>query len=137
MTGSRQSGFSLIELTIVMTVLALASVPVLGQFTQVAISASINEEIQTASQLAQERAEQVLALRRERGYEAVAPGTVSDVLTGPYAEYSRRVTVTEPSALGGCATGATCKSVVVVVQRGSSRRAEIVHVLSDYRTDIR
>ena len=132
MTGSRQSGFSLIELTIAMTVLALASVPILGQFTQVASSASINEEIQTASQLAQERAEQVLALRRERGYAAVVPGTVGDVLTGPYAEYSRRVTVTEPSAHGGCATGAPCKSVVVEVRKGSRQRAEIVYVLSDY-----
>lgn len=132
MIAPRQSGFSLIELTIVMMVLALASVPILGQFTQVASSASINEEIQTASQLAQERAEQILALRRELGYEAVELGVVNDVLTGPYAEYSRVATVTEPLSIADCATGAACKNVIVEVRRGSKPRAEIVYVLSDY-----
>lgn len=132
MTAPHRSGFALIELIMVITVIALASAPILGQFTRVASSTLINEEIQTASQLAQERAEQVLALRRSQGYAAVAPGTVDDALGGRYAKYSRRVTVTEPSAIGGCATGATCKSVLVVVESGSNSRAEIAYVLSDY-----
>ena len=128
----QQSGFSLIELIIVTIILALASVPILGQFTQVASSTLIDENIQTASQLAQERAEGILALRRNQGYSAVALGTTNDVLTGNYASFSRSVTVTEPSFVSGCPTGATCKGVVVTVNRGLSKRAEITYVLVDY-----
>ena len=132
MSAPRQSGLALIELVIVITILAVAAVPILGQFSRVASSALINEEIQTAAQLAQERAEEILALRRERGYAAVALGAVGDVLTGPYAEYSRVATVTELLSIGGCASGAACKRVSVAVRKGSKQRAEIVYVLSDY-----
>ena len=132
MKQRQQSGFSLIELIMVTVILAMAAVPILGQFTQVASSTLINEDIQTASQLAQERAEDILALRRDQGYAAVALGTSNDVLIGNYANFSRSVTVAEPSAIGGCSSGATCKSVVVTVNRGLSKRAEIAYVLVDY-----
>lgn len=132
MKHRQQSGFSLIELIIVIIILALASVPILGQFTQVASSTLINEDIQTASQLAQERAEDILALRRDQGFAAVTVGTTNEVLTGHYAGFSRSVTVTEPTSFGGCAASATCKGVVVIVNRGLSKRAEIAYVLVDY-----
>ena len=132
MKPKQQSGFSLIELIMVIIIMALASVPILGQFTQAANSTLINENIQTASQLAQERAEDILALRRDQGYAAVTPGTSNDVLTGNYANYSRTVTVSEPSTFGGCATGASCKSVVVTVNRALRKRAEITYLLVDY-----
>lgn len=128
----RQSGFSLIEMIMVSVIIAMASIPILGQFTQVASSSVINEDIQTAAQLAQERAEDILALRRDQGYAAVIAGTTIDVLTGNYASFSRSVTVTEPSALGGCSSGASCKGVVVTVNRGLSKRAEVAYVLVDY-----
>ena len=132
MKRSRQTGFSLIELVIVMTIVTLCSVPILQQFTQVAITAQINEEIQTASQLAQERAEQLLAQRREQGYDAVAPGTTTDTMTSPYAIFSRRVIVSEPSTFGGCAPGADCKGVTVTVSRGPKVRAQVSYVIVDY-----
>lgn len=132
MKDARQSGFTLIELIMVIIIVALAAVPILGQFTQVAGSTLVDEEIQTASQLAQERAEQLLALRRDQGYAAVAIGTTNDVLTGNYSTYTRTVTVTEPPAGGGCATGATCKGVVVSVDRGPRNRARIALVLVNY-----
>lgn len=129
---TQQSGFSLIELIMVIIIIAVASVPILGQFTQVAGSTLIDEDIQTASQLAQERAENILALRRSQGYGAITPGTSNDVLTGIYSGYSRTVIVSEPSAVGGCTAGATCKSVVVTVSRAQRIRAEISYVLLDY-----
>ena len=132
MTYKRQSGFSLIELIMVVIIMAVASVPILGQFTQVASSALIDEDIQTASQLAQERAEDILALRRNQGYAAVTLGTTTDVLTGDYASFSRRVTVTEPTTFGGCASGAICKGVTVTVSRALKKRAEVTYVLVDY-----
>lgn len=116
----------------VIMVIAVAAVPILGQFTQVASSTMVNEDIQTASQLAQERAEGILELRRDQGYAAVTLGTVNDVLTGDFAIYSRSVTVAEPSIIGDCSSGATCKSVVVVVSRGLKKRAEISIVLVNY-----
>ena len=57
MSPRAQQGFTLIELVMVIVVVALASAPILGQFTGVTISLLTNEEIQTAAQLAQERAE--------------------------------------------------------------------------------
>jgi len=132
MKRARQSGFTLIELIMVIIVVALASVPILGQFSQVAGSTLIDEQFQTAAQLAQERAEGILALRRTQGYAAVATGTTNDTLTGNYSAYSRRVTVTQPPAGGGCAAGATCKGVVVTVSRGSGNRAAVAFVLVNY-----
>ena len=128
----QQSGISLIELILVIIITTLASVPILGQFTQVASSTLINEEIQTASQLAQERAEEILALRRDQGYAAVTVGTTNDVLTGDFAGFSRSVTATEPPSFSGCAVSATCKGIVVTVNRGLSKRAEISYVIVDY-----
>ncbi|MEZ5542582.1 MAG: type II secretion system protein [Pseudomonadota bacterium] len=132
MTHARQSGFTLLELIMVIVIVVLASVPILGQFTQVAGSTLSDAEIQTATQLAQERAEQILARRRDQGYSAVAVGTTNDVLTGNFSAYSRTVTVTEPPAGGGCPVGATCKGVAVRVNRGASNRAAIAFVLVNY-----
>jgi len=132
MKRSLQSGFTLIELIMVIIIVALAAVPILGQFTRVAGSTLIDEALQTAAQLAQERAEGILAQRRAQGYAAVATGTTNDVLTGNYSGYSRSVTVTQPPAGGGCASGATCKGVVVRVDRGPSKRAEVAFVLVSY-----
>jgi len=132
MIRTRQSGFTLLELVMVIIIVALSSVPILGQFTQVAGSTLLDEDIQTAAQLAQERAEGILALRRDLGYTAIANGTTSEVLTGNYSGYTRRVTVSEPPAGGGCAPGAVCKGVVVSVDRGGVNRAEITFVLVNY-----
>ncbi len=132
MKRSLQTGFTLVELIMVIIIVSLASVPILGQFAQVAGSTLVDEEIQTAAQLAQERAEDILALRRNQGYAAVAVGTTNDVLTGNYMSYARSVTVTQPPAGGGCASGATCKGVVVSVNHGLSNRAEVSFVLVNY-----
>lgn len=132
MNRHSQHGFTLLELVMVIMLVAIASIPILGQFSQAASSLVTDEIIQTAAQLAQERAEGLLADRRVGGYAAVPTGTVNDVLTGAYSSYSRSVTVTSPPAGGGCAGGATCKEVVVSVDHSGRTRAEIAFVLVSY-----
>ncbi len=131
MTFERQAGFSLLELVMVIIILSMSSIPILGQFTQVASSSLIDLEIQTAAQLAQERAEEILSSRRIQGYTSVPVGVSNEVLTGNYSGYSRSVVVSL-AAVGECGIGANCKSVVISANRGPSNRAEITFILVDY-----
>ena len=132
MTSVRQQGFTLLELIMVIVIVALAAVPILGQFTRVSSSMLVDEEIQTAAQLAQERAEGVLADRRSLGYASIPTGTSIDSLAGNYAGYTRTLSVNEPPSGSGCATGASCKEVIVTVDRGASTRAEVTFLLVSY-----
>ena len=132
MKHTAQQGFTLLELVLVIVVVALASVPILGQFSQAGQSLLLNEEIQTAGQLAQERAESILALRRDQGYAAIVTGTTTESLTGNYADYTRTLTVNEPPIGSGCAVGATCKEVLIDVARGGDSRAGLTLMLVNY-----
>lgn len=127
-----QRGFTLIELVMVMLIIAIASVPLFGQFTQATASLLDDEKIQTATQLVQERAESILALRRSQGFAAVANGTTNDTLTGNYAAYSRTVVVTQSTGGTGCFASADCKEVVITVSRDATPRARITFLLVDY-----
>ena len=132
MSRSRQRGFTLLEMIMVMVIITLASVPILGQFTQAGSTLLIDEEIQTAAQLAQARAETLLADRRANGYAAIAAGTVNETLAGNFAGYTRSTTVNQPPAGSGCAVGASCKEVIISVSRGGNIRSEITFILVDY-----
>ncbi|NNJ93492.1 MAG: type II secretion system protein [Halobacteria archaeon] len=132
MTIREQRGFTLLELVMVIMLVALASIPILGQFSQASGTLLTDEIIQTAAQLAQERAEGLLADRRNTGYAAVPTGTVNDVLGGAWSSYSRTVTVTSPPGGSGCAAGATCKEVVVSVDHSGRTRAEVTLMLVSY-----
>jgi prepilin-type N-terminal cleavage/methylation domain-containing protein len=135
---NRQRGFTLLELVLVILVIAVASVPLFGLFTQATASLLDNERIQTAAQLAQERAESILALRRSQNFAAVGLGTVTDTLSANYSAYTRTVSVSQPPTGPGCAlhpvTGvsAACKEVVVNVAQGGNTLAEISFLLVDY-----
>ncbi len=132
MINGKQQGFTLLELVMVITLIAVASIPILGQFSQASSMLLTDEIIQTAAQLAQERAEGILADRRSNGYAAVLTGTTSDVLTGAYSSYSRTVTVTSPPGGSGCAVGATCKEVIIGVDHSGRTRAELTFILVNY-----
>ena len=132
MKQTAQQGFTLLELIMVIVIVALASVPILGQFTQASSSMLLDEQIQTAAQLAQERAEGVLADRRLLGYAAIPTGTTVDVPGGNYSAYTRTLSVTEPPSGSGCAIGASCKEVIVSVDRGASNRATVTFILVNY-----
>ena len=132
MSHTVQQGFTLLELIMVIVIMSLAAVPILGQFTQASSSLLLDEQIQTAAQLAQERAETVLAKRRILGYAAISTGTSVDIPGANYSAYTRTLSVTEPPVGSGCAAGATCKEVIVRVVRDASTRAEVTLLLVSY-----
>jgi len=129
---SRQNGFTLIELVLVILMLAIAAVPLFGLFTQASASLLSNERLQTAVQLAQERAEAIMAMRRSQDFAAVATGSTTDTLGIAYSGYTRTVTVSQPPTGAGCPGGGTCKEVVVTVAEAGSTLAEITFLLVDY-----
>ncbi len=134
----RETGFTLIELVVVIVILAIAAVPLFGLFSQATASLISNERIQTAVQLAQEGAESVLAQRRLQGFAAVAVGTSSDAAGANYSAYTRTVTVSQPPDGPGCpvhplsGVSADCKEVVVAVAQGADTLAEVTLLLVDY-----
>jgi prepilin-type N-terminal cleavage/methylation domain-containing protein len=129
----RQKGFSLIELVMVIVLLSLAAVALLQQFSLASSSLIRNEHLQTASQLAQVKAEELLAVRRTQGYSVAAldAGTSTENLIGNYAGYSRSVTIAIPPS-SDCPSGAICKNVTVTVSRAADTLAEIALMLVSY-----
>jgi prepilin-type N-terminal cleavage/methylation domain-containing protein len=136
MSKSKQRGFTLIELVAVIIIMAVASVPLFGLFSQPAVSMVTNEKIQTAAQLAQERAEYLLAVRRNQSYTAadISIG-LTETLTGSYSNYTRTTSIideTAPYAGGDCPAVGACKQITVSVAEGGNTLAEITFVLVNY-----
>lgn len=126
----RAHGFTLIESVLVIVILSIASVAVLNQFSQASRAWFVDEDLQTATQLAQERAEGILATRRNGTYADVGVGVTTDTLTGAYAAYARTVTVTAHAA-SPC-PAVNCKQVVVSVSRAGSPLADVTFLLAEY-----
>ncbi|MAT65224.1 MAG: hypothetical protein CMN57_06240 [Gammaproteobacteria bacterium] len=128
---NKQTGFSLIELVMVIVILALASLAIGSQFMQSAQSWMLDERIQTASQLAQARAEQLLADRRLNDYSAVPAGTTTETLTGNFAGYTRTTLVS--SYAGAACPVLDCRQVVITVTDADGQvRAETSLMVADY-----
>lgn len=126
----RARGLTLIEAVLVIVILSIASVAVLTQFSQAARAWFVDEDLQTASQLAQERAEGILATRRNGTFADVAVGVTNDTLTAPYAAFARTVTVT--TYAGAPCPAVNCRQVVVGVSRGGTLLADITFLLAEY-----
>jgi prepilin-type N-terminal cleavage/methylation domain-containing protein len=128
-----QTGFTLIEMVLVVIIISVASVPLFGMFSRAASSLLISERTQTATQLAQERGEFLLAIRRNQGY--LAPelaGNITEVLNGNYSSYTRSTVINQPPAGPGCPGGGSCKEVIVSVAEGGNTYAEVTFLLVDY-----
>lgn len=135
---NRQRGFSLIEMVMVIVVVSIAGVALLSLYGNAAKSLSINDQVQTAVQLAQDCGEYVLAFRRDtnasRGYANVTLGTGTGICSGlpVLSGYTRSVDVTDASADPACPTGASCKQVQVIVDHGTTERARVALLLAEY-----
>lgn len=129
------AGFTLIELVLVIIVISVLAVPILGLFGQIGTSLADNEELQTGTQLAQEKAEQLLALRRSDGYSdaGLAIGATTETLTGSFAGYSRITTISTIAAgTSGCPATATCKQIQVQVEKGGNTLSTLYTLVVDY-----
>ena len=132
-----QKGFSLAELVIAIILISLLSIPVLGQFNQASEVILLDEERQTAAQLAQQEMEQFLAIRRILGYSngalALNPGATT-VYAPPYNQLQRFLVISNHSGSSGCPPASTCKKIAVEVQRVSDNavRAQAELLLVNY-----
>ena len=128
-----QRGFTLVELIAVIIIVSIATVPLFSLFSQAGFSLLADEKLQTATQLAQERAEYLMAIRRNSGYADPAVSTpLVETLAGNYAGYTRTTTVTDPFVGAACPSGAACKQLDVRVDEGGQARAEVTFVLVNY-----
>ena len=132
-----QKGFTLVEMVLVIIIISVASVPLFSLFSQASTSLLSNEAIQTAAQLAQERAEFVLSRKRELGLNGpvaeLTVGTIPENLTGNFNVFNRSTEVTSlPGGTGGCPSIVPCKQVVVSVDAGGPALAQITFLLVDY-----
>lgn len=130
-----RSGFSLIELIMVIVVIAIAAVAIGAAFANMSRSLALNEDLQRASQVAQECAEHILARARppQGHFAVVAAASPSTECNGMAAAgFTRVVNVTAMAAGGAlCAAGWSCKRVQVSVSKGSAQ-VEVNFMLVQY-----
>lgn len=126
----RSGGFSLIELVIVIILLSISSVALISVFGQVSGSISINNDIQTGAQLAQECVEHILAARRQSGYDL---GGITDcsALAAFNGFGPPTVSITDPYSGSGCPGGALCKLVTINAAYGDGG-STVTLLLTDY-----
>lgn len=132
-SGGGRRGFTLLELVVVIVVVSIGAVVLLELFTGVAESLGANEDIQAATQLAQECGEHVVAVRRDpkTGFAAVT-AAVCDVLPAPPPGFTRQVEVSDLTDSPPCTvtTAGTCKRVVVSVDKGATGAALTLMVVA-------
>ncbi|HEX9628039.1 MAG TPA: prepilin-type N-terminal cleavage/methylation domain-containing protein [Acidiferrobacterales bacterium] len=129
-------GFTLIELVLVIVVVSVGMLTLLGLYGQVAGKLGTNEDIQIATQLAQECSEHILATRRNLGFTApTLTNAICNGLPAVPAGFTRGVTI-GANYVGGLATacpnGATCRDVSVTISQGLATRAQVVFLLVQY-----
>lgn len=121
---SRMQGFSLVELIAIIVLLAVGLVSLLQVFGTATRTISSNVDGQQGAQLAQERAERLLADRRNQnpgfGYNSpsLAIGTTNESPVPAFSGYRRQTQIsTLASGTGPCPAGASCKQVQITVVR--------------------
>ncbi len=130
-----QRGFSLIELILVIVILGIAGTAVLGQFAYIGPGLLNSEAMQTAAQLAQERAEEILADRRLNNYSAAtldALDGTTDTLTSPYDIYTRSISVTAIVAPTARCPAGDCREITISVSKGGASLADIDFMVANY-----
>ena len=131
-----RSGFSLIELVMVIVILSIGVVAIGSAFAYLSRSLALNEDLQRTWQIAQECADHVLGQARKPGsYAAVPLGSPSSACDSVAAVggYTRTVDVTALASGGALCSGAGwgCKRVDIAVTRGAVT-ASLNFMIVDY-----
>lgn len=118
-----RSGFSLVELIVVIVVVSVGLVGLARMFGNTSTALVTGEETVLLNRYAQECAETVLGGRRDLGFD-IDPRvlTKSGCSTTPAAGYVRTFglgTVYAGAATGPCPSGATCRNITVTVSKGA------------------
>lgn len=135
-SARRNAGFNLIEVIAVIVLLGVGVVAILSLFASGTRSLGMNVNSQISTQLAQQRAEQVLADRRNpaRGFGYITAANYPDetpVFGAP--NYSRTVRITNPFASPACpAAPVNCKQVVVTVTSAGVNVANATFMVVNY-----
>jgi type II secretory pathway pseudopilin PulG len=127
----RVSGFSLIELVMIIIIIGIVAAGLVPIFSSTAQSQNTNETLQQATQYAQECAERAVATRQDKGFAWFATNTFT---CGNPTGFARTVTVggTYDGAVGtACPAGVKCRDVAIVVSKGSVS-SNIAILLADY-----
>lgn len=131
--NSRERGFTLIELVMIIVALGIMGAFLSTTLTQLPRPLTVNEGAQTASQLAQQCSERILEQRRNPliGFTPIASGICVGLPVLPgYAITD----VVDAAFVGGACPGAvgTCKRVTVTVTRNAVTVATTDFVLVNY-----
>lgn len=117
MPRCRETGFSLIELVMVIMILGIASVGLASGYTQLGRSLLLNEDAQAAAQQAQACAEHILASRRNRGYALMFPDCAA---LGAFNGYGPPAVTTWVPTPSMCPAGFTCAGYEVAATYGTT-----------------
>jgi len=124
-------GFSLLELIMAIVVVSIGAVAIGAAFAAMSRSLALNEDLQRASQVAQECAEHILARARPpRGHYSAVASTDCDAMAA--AGFNRVVNITAiipPTPL--CDATWSCKRVQVSVSKGTAA-VEVNFMLVQY-----
>lgn len=121
-------GFTLIEMVFLIILISGGAVVMFSLFQQSGKSIAVSEQVGTATQLAQECSEHILARRRKDGYAVViaAGNTICSGLPA-YAGFTPAAVTMTPGAVGVApcpATATACTTVVVLVDSGGPTLAQ-------------
>lgn len=124
-------GFSLLELIMAIVVVSIGAVAIGAAFAAMSRSLALNEDLQRASQVAQECAEHILARARPpRGhYSAVASTDCNGMAAAGFNRVVNITAIIPPTPL--CDATWNCKRVQVSVSKGTAA-VEVNFMLVQY-----
>ena len=124
-------GFTLIETVVVMVILGIAAVAIINLQGNVFYGQSNNKDLQVGAQLLQECAEQVIAVRRKSGLNAVTTSTCNAL--GNYGGFGvPLITITADNTGAACPTGGNCNQVMITLSKGGSSLTPVTIELVNY-----
>jgi prepilin-type N-terminal cleavage/methylation domain-containing protein len=129
----RASGFTLIELAMVMILIGIVAASLMANFSESAQSLNTNETLQQATQYAQACAERVMATRHDQGFDWFATNTFTCGTAPSGFTYSDSTStpklVGDPYTGGACPS--TCRDININVTSGSLSSSVYI-MLADY-----